>query len=66
VIPHGFIGDPPEWEITLHLGQIIRCTAHSYTTEDDEYVFSLFFDGAPPVQFKILRVPAELVKTVYG
>jgi len=63
---HGFIGAPPEWEITLHTAEKIHCRAHGYAEESDEYVFSLFFDGSPPVQFVVLRIPIRLVDTIYG
>jgi hypothetical protein len=61
-----FIGEPAKWQITLHDGRMLTFCAHSYGHEDDYHVFSLFLDGAPPVELKILWVPSALVKTVYG
>lgn len=65
-VRHGLIGAPAEWEITLRTGVRMKCWAHAYATEDEEYVFSLFFDGTPPARFIVLRMPAEMVETVYG
>ena len=63
---HGFIGDPPEWAITLRSGETVRCWAHTHAEELDEYVFSLFFDGTPPARFVVFRIQTNLVETIYG
>ena len=46
-------------------GQILSLTAHAFSKEEDAYVFSILMRGTPDYYVDTVRVPADIVETVY-
>lgn len=62
----GLASQPGEWEVTTRDGSVLRVTAHGYSQSPHEFRFSLLLAGSPPVELTVLRLPAAVVRSVYG
>jgi hypothetical protein len=54
------------WHITLVTGNDIEATAHGYSKEENDYVFSLLMEGEPPFEIDVLRIPVDIVSKIRG
>jgi hypothetical protein len=57
---------PDKWEVTLHTGDKLQVMAHAYSVEGPDHVFSLLMEGAPRFEVPVLRVPSEIIQSVFG
>jgi len=53
--------EPEIWEVGLADGQKIHVLADSWGIEGDDCVFSLLFEGKPPILVDSLRIPFLLL-----
>lgn len=58
--------EPGRWQVVLATGETIHLVAHGYSVDGDEYVFSLLFEGRPPIEVDAVRLPRSVVASVDG
>jgi hypothetical protein len=61
-----FVNDLVSWEATLNTGEIIVIRADAFQERDGQYIFSVFVEGTPIVIVDTVRIPSDLVASVYG
>lgn len=64
--PMQLASEPGTWEIAIKTGEKLQLAAHGYSVEVDEYVFTLLMEGEPCFEFEVLRIPVQVVDSVYG
>jgi hypothetical protein len=59
-------GELGTWEVQLVGGGNMHLKAHSYTRQQDAYVFVALAEGSPRYEVELARIPVTLVQRIRG